>query len=128
MVMNKKKILYMDTCALINLKNVDMNISNKIAMKYDVYLSLLNMFEIIVYKNTKDKIQLLKFIEILKKYSLLDLPTSIIKRFLYDFSMHNTKTLWSITKESNPDWNDSNNILIIKDFLKHEDFYIINEI
>lgn len=118
----------MDTCALINLKNVDMNISNKIAMKYDVYLSLLNMFEIIVYKNTKDKIQLLKFIEILKKYSLLDLPTSIIKRFLYDFSMHNTKTLWSITKESNPDWNDSNNILIIKDFLKHEDFYIINEI
>ena len=121
----KKANLYFDTSSLINLTNNNQIPVSQIKKHYDVFLSLLNYFEIIVYKDNSKRINLLEFIKILKKHMPLDLPTSIIRRFLSDFSTNQNQTRWSIMGLNYPDWNDANNVLLIADYLRKEKEYFV---
>jgi hypothetical protein len=125
----EKAIVYFDTSALINLKKINHPTSEQITNKYDVILSLLNFFEIIVYENSLDRAILLDFFDEIKKHLPLDLPTSIVEKFLSDYTMGKNQTCWSARGERYPDWNDSHNIVLIKDYLKKEkEHFKINNI
>jgi hypothetical protein len=124
----KKAVLYLDTSSLINLKNNFCDNPAQIVNKYEVYLSLLNLFEVVAYENEIEKNQLLNFTEELKTHSLLNLPTSIITNFLFDYAANINHTCWSIESVKYPDWNESGNIFLIKNYLKDvkEHFRISN--
>jgi len=117
--MNKAK-LYFDTSSLINFISTDHILPDQIKINYDVFLSLLNYFEIIVYEDNSKRIYLLDYIEAFKDHLPLDLPTSIIERFLSDYSTNKNQTRWSIDGHNYPEWNDANNIKVIREYLKKE--------
>jgi hypothetical protein len=121
----RKAVIYLDTSSLINLNKNSCSYPLEIVKKYEVYLSLLNFFEVIAYENEINKNQLLNFLKKFKTHLPLNLPTCIIANFLSDYAKNKNHSCWSIGSEKYPDWNDSNNVFLIKNYLKSEKEHFI---
>jgi|GEM_PF-6173398 len=128
-MIRRKKNIYLDTCSLINLFEQNRNIAKQLSNKFNIFLSLLNKFEICVYKNPIKKEELLKFCEELnpKQFLPLDFPITILNNFFADFIEGKGKTIWTISNWGVPDFNDKNNVSLIYKYLtESKEKFIVN--
>jgi len=117
---SEKRVLYFDNSAFDNLINVGHINVGQIKSNYTVYISLINYFEIVVYKRNSIKQNLLNYLGGFNEHLPLDLPTRIIRKYLIDIKGKGDRTCWSIQGDDYPDWKDDGNINVISEFLKKE--------